>query len=333
MKYFVTGGTGFVGGALVRQLRAAGHTVNALVRDPTRAARLDRLGATLFAGDVADRPSLLPAMVGVDGVFHVAGWYKLDSNNRAEAWRVNVLGTCNVLNSMRDLGIKKGVYTSTLAVNSDTHGRMVDESYKFDGPHLTIYDHSKWVAHYEVALPLMKDGLPLTTVLPGLIYGPGDASQIHDTWVRLLTGRLKAVPKRTAYCWSHVDDVAAGHILAMEKGKPGESYIIAGPPYTLIEALEMAARLTGSKLPRLKPGPTTMRATAALAALLERFVPIPPGYRSGVVRSTAGVTYLGSNAKARKELGYNPRSLDEGLPETLAWERSQLASGQPPATS
>src|SRR5947209_2976462 len=121
MKYFVTGGTGFVGGALIRTLLASGHEVNALVRDPARGATMKAAGARLVTGDISSRPALNEGMHGVDAVFHVAGWYKLDSNDRAEAWRVNVDGTRNVLEAMRELRVERGVYTSTLAVFSDTH--------------------------------------------------------------------------------------------------------------------------------------------------------------------------------------------------------------------
>lgn len=323
MKYFVTGATGFVGGALVRKLRAAGHDVNALVRNPRTADPLAALGVTIFKGDITNRRSLSAPMEGVDGIFHVAGWYKLDANDRAEAWRVNVAGTRNVLESMGELQIPRGVYTSTLAIFSDTHGRIVDENYYFAGRHLTIYDESKWAAHYQVAGPLIKDGLPLTVVLPGLVYGPGDTSQMHETFDRLLTGRLRAIPQRTAYSFGYIDDIVDGHILAMERGSPGDSYIIAGPPYTLEEVMEKAAAIAEVKLPRLRPGPLTMKATGLLVSALDNVVPVPSGYESGVVKSTAGVTYLGSNAKARTELGYAPRSIEDGLAPTLCWESNR----------
>ena len=138
MRYFVTGATGFLGGEIVRQLRGAGHDVVALVRTPAKADALRQLGVVLAEGDVTDRASLQSPMTGADGVFHCAAWYKVGID-AAGAERINVEGTRHVLETMRDLKIAKGVYTSTVAVFSDTEGRLVDESYRHDGPFLSEY--------------------------------------------------------------------------------------------------------------------------------------------------------------------------------------------------
>ena len=142
MRYFVTGASGFVGGYLVRQLREAGHEVRCLVRSPSAAGALTRLGATLHAGDVTAKSSMREPMAGADGVFHVAAWYKVGARDQSPAAPTNIDGTRNVLELMRELEIPKGVYTSTLAVNSDTHGQLVNESYRFSGTHLTEYDRT-----------------------------------------------------------------------------------------------------------------------------------------------------------------------------------------------
>ena len=324
MRYFVTGATGFIGGHVARQLVAAGHRVGALVRAPRQAAGLAALGVDLHPGDITVRESVIPAMRGADGVFHMAAWYKVGARDAAAAWRINVEGTRNVLEVMRDLGVPKGVYTSTLAVFGDTHGRLPDESHFHPGPHLTVYDHTKWAAHYEVALPMMKAGLPLVIVQPGLVYGPGDTSAVRDTWVRYLERRLPLVPRETAYCWAHVEDAARAHVLAMERGRPGESYIVAGPRHTLIEALAMAERITGVPAPRLRAPPALLRAMARLAGALGRLVRMPAGYTAEDLAVVAGVTYLGANAKAVRELGYSPRPLEAGLRETLLDEMKRL---------
>jgi nucleoside-diphosphate-sugar epimerase len=316
MRYFVTGATGFIGAALVRQLRAQGHDVVALVRSPQRAARLEGLGATLCQGDVTDRASLERAMAGVDGVFHVAGWYKLDGDRRT-AHRVNVVGTRNVLETMRDMRVPRGVYTSTLAVHSDTRGRLVDETYRFKGTHLTEYDDTKWRAHYEVALPMIRAGLPLVLVQPGLVYGPGDQSPIHDMFVRFLAGKLPLVPTRTAYCWAHIDDIACGHRLAMERGAAGEAYHLPGPAHTLTEVFQIATRLTGLPPPRAVP-PGLLRVVAAFLASLDGVVSLPATIHPESLRAAAGVTYLGDGRKAERDLGFAPRPLEAGLRETLA---------------
>lgn len=320
MKYVVTGATGFVGGRVARQLVDEGHEVVAIVRDPAKAGDLAALGVTLQRGDVTEKESMRAAMVGADGVFHIAGWYKIGARDKTPGVKINVDGTRNVLELMRELAIPKGVYTSTIAVYSDTHGRLVDESYRYDGPHLSEYDRTKWVAHYEVAEPMIAAGLPLVIVQPGLIYGPGDTSGIHDLFVRYLQRKLPVIPKRTAYCWTHVDDIARGHLRAMAVGETGQSYNLAGPPATVIEAMELAQRITGTPAPRVRLAPGPLRAMAGVMGVVGAVVPLPEEYSGEYLRVSAGVTYLGDATKARAALGFSPRGLEEGLTETLRHE-------------
>lgn len=324
MKYFVTGATGFVGSHVVRQLVEAGHQVVAAVRNPVKAQELGKLGITLSQGDVTDKESMREPMRGTDGVFHIAGWYKIGVKDRSEGEKINVQGTRNVLELMKELGIQKGVYTSTLAVNSDTHGKEVDETYHFTGRHLSEYDRTKWAAHYEVADPMIAEGLPLTIVLPGVIYGPEDTSSVRTTFIQYLQGKLSVLPAQTSFSWAHVEDIAHGHILAMEKGKSGESYIIAGPTYSLVAALHLAENITGLPAPRTIVSPGLMKAMAATMGVLEKIVQVPDAYSAEYLRVNAGATYIGSNAKARRELGYEPRDLKEGLTQTLQHEMQIL---------
>ena len=147
-KFFVTGATGFIGAEIVKQLVGRGHKVAALVRSPEKAGILKALGVEIHPGDITDRETLKGPMAGVDGVFHVAAWYKVGVKSRL-AEQINVDGTRNVLQTMRALEIPRGVYTSTVAVFSDTKGAVPDESYRYDGPHLSEYDRTKWIAHYQ----------------------------------------------------------------------------------------------------------------------------------------------------------------------------------------
>ena len=134
------------------------------------------------------------------------------------------------------------------------------------------------------------------------------------------------VPKGTAFSWGHVEDTARGHVLAMEKGKPGESYVICGPAHTLADALALAEVITGVPAPRVQAPAGTLRALSGLMAALERVVtlPVPETYTSEGLRVVAGVTYLGNNNKARRELGFSARPLEEGLRETLLHEMRLL---------
>lgn len=325
MRYFLTGATGFIGGRLAALLRRHGHEVVALARSPEKAGGLSAIGVTLAKGDITDPASVRAAMAGSDGVFHVAGWYKIGPGAKTdEGVKINVEGTRHVLEAMRDLQIPKGVYTSTLAVFSDTRGTLPDETFRYDGPHLSEYDRTKAAAH-EVAEELIQAGLPLVIVQPGLVYGPGDTSAAHDALVQFLTRKLPLVPTGAAYCWAHVDDIAQAHLLAMEKGTPGETYIIAGPPHTLEEALTLAATLTGIPLTKRRASPKLLNTLSGIMASLEDLkLPVPDSFSSEYLRVSAGATYLGDNRKAKRALGYHPRPLEEGLKETLAWEQAQL---------
>ena len=333
MKYLVTGASGFIGGCLARQLLRAGHEVAALVRDPEAAGDLETDGVVLFPGDVRDQSSLRSPMSGVDGLFHLAAWYRIGVKDRGEACRINVEGTRNVLEAARELGVPRIVYTSTVAVSSDTGGRLVDEEFRHQGPWLTRYERTKWMAHYQVARPMAEAGLPLVILQPGVVYGPGDPSAIGTAIRQYLQGRLPATPQRTAFCWAHVEDTAAAHLLAMERGRPGESYIVAGPVHTFREVFELAERLTGIPAPRIHPGPGAMKVLAACMGLLGAFRPLPPAFAAESLRITAGTTYIGDNRKARRELGFAPRTLEEGLRETLRYEMEQLGLAGGASTS
>jgi nucleoside-diphosphate-sugar epimerase len=327
--YFLTGATGFVGGAVARDLVAAGHRVRALVRSPGAADHLARLGITLAAGDVTDRESMRAPMTGVDGVFHVAGWYKLGARDRTAAVAVNVHGTRHVLDLMRELRVPKGVYTSTLAVNSDTRGVLVDETYRFDGRHLSVYDQTKADAH-RVANEFIASGLPLVIVQPGLVYGPGDTSGVRTMLRTFLQRKFQVLPARTAFCWAHVDDIAGGHCLAMERGEPGRNYFLAGPPHTLREGIDVAAHATGVPPLRMYAPPAAVRALATVVGAIETVVPMPPAYAAESLREVAGTTFIGSNARARRELGWTPRTLVEGWGATARHELALLTPAGSP---
>ncbi|MGO8949248.1 MAG: NAD-dependent epimerase/dehydratase family protein [Ktedonobacterales bacterium] len=323
MKYFVTGATGFIGGHVTRQLVASGHQVVAVIRSPEKAKDLADLGVTLHRGDVTDKESMRAPMQGVDGVFHIAGWYKIGVKDTSPGERVNVMGTRSVLELMKELNIPKGVYTSTLAINSDTHGRIVDETYHYRGPFLSEYDRTKWVAHYEVAEPMIAEGLPLVIVMPGLVYGPGDSSMIRGVFVQYLRRKLPVIPSGSAYSWGYVDDVARAHVLAMEKGKFGDSYIVAGPSHMLTEAMALAESITGVPAPR-HVAPILLKAAAPVMGIVEQIIPVSDEYSSEYLRVSAGVTYLGTSNKAQREWDYQPRPLRQGLTQTLQHEMQLL---------
>jgi nucleoside-diphosphate-sugar epimerase len=314
MRYAITGATGFLGGVLARQLRDAGHEVVALVRDPGRASTLAEAGVELVPGDLGDAAALDSLCTGVDGLFHVAGWYKVGSRTPEEGQRTNVDGTRSVLEAARRNSVPRVVYTSTLAINSDTRGRAVDESYRFTGRHISVYDRTKAAAH-DIAVEYAADGLDVVMTMPGAIYGPGDTSQIGALIERTAQGHRALVPRDGNLCWAHVEDVARGHVLAMDKGTTGAAYMLAGPRAGLADVLRRVADLAGTKPPFTLPIPV-VRATAAVNRVVGRVVPLPDDYTGESLRASVA-TYVGDPTRAEKELGWSARGLDEGLRETV----------------
>lgn len=321
MRYFVTGATGFIGKALAKELLKHGHEVVILARTPEKAAELKALGAEVYKGDITERETMRAPMTGVDGVFHVAGWYKIGLRDTSGGQAINVEGTRNVLSMMQELAIPKGVYTSTIAIYSDTHGIEVDESFQFNGEHIAVYNRTKADAH-KVADEFIAHGLPLVIVQPGLVYGPGDEGPGHDTFQMWLKGQLPMLVSSTAFTWCHVDDIVEGHLLAMEKGRIGESYIIGGESMKLTEAMKIASEITGVKLPLMTLPGGLVRSFGAIMGIVEKAFPVPLIFTSEYLRVGAA-TYLGSSAKARRELGYQPRPVREGFIETMRWEMEQ----------
>jgi nucleoside-diphosphate-sugar epimerase len=301
----------------------------AVVRDISKADALAKLGVVLRKGDVTDIESMRAPMTGVDGVFHIAGWYKIGTSDKANGYAVNIEGTRNVLTLMQELKIPKGVYTSTLAVNSSTNRVAVDENYRFDGQHLSVYDETKAKAH-EVAKEFIAKGLPLVIVQPGLIYGPSDQGPSRDAIVQMLQRKMPLLPLQTAFAYGHVDDIADAHIAAMQRGRVGESYYVCGPNHTVIESAKIVEKVSGVPAQKLTASPSLMKAMSSFMGLIEKVFPVPPHYTSEFLRVNAGSTYIGKNDKARRELGFNPRPLEEGLRETVLYEMKLL--GMSPKT-
>ena len=323
-RYLVTGATGFLGGELVKQLIGRGHQVIALVRTPEKAALLKTLGATIHVADITDRESLRQPMIGVDGVFHTAAWYRIGvKHSREIAERVNVEGTRNVFEIAKQLQIPRVVYTSTVGVFGDTRGQMVDESYYTRGPFLTEYDRSKWIAHYEVAVPMIGEGLPLVIVMPGLIYGPGDTSGVHRALVDLLRNRLFITPKGATFAWGYVEDVARGVRQAMDTGSLGESYLLTGPIHTFQDAFASCGshRRTSQTAP---PPATDIAEGGRGGGIAGGALGFQFAYPAETLRLMAGTTWIGSSAKAQQALGFTARPLEEGLRHTVEHELRQL---------
>jgi nucleoside-diphosphate-sugar epimerase len=319
MKAFVTGSTGFVGGHLVRELLAHGYEVTALVRTMDRARRLPP-GLQLASGDVTRPDSLRFGMRGAEVVFHVAAWYVVGvgASERERMRRINVEGTRQVLELAAELGVPKIIYTSTVGVFGNTRGQLVDETYRANGLAFeSEYERTKYLAHYEVAVPLQQRGAPVVVVCPGVVYGPGDTSWTGSL-VRLYARRRLPVMigPDNAVTWAYVDDIAAGHRLAAEKGRPGETYIIAGPALTYREFFRACERATGL------PAPFVWLPTALARVTARALRGLSPGLAE-LMQNAAGISYLARADKAKRELGWNPRPVEAGIRETVEWLRAK----------
>lgn len=318
MRAFVTGGSGFIGRSLIRQLIEQGHTVRALGRSESSLNAVRLLGAEPVAGDITDKESMRAGMTGCDVVFHVAAWYDIGAHDWLTAERLNVAGTRHVLTLAWELGVPRIVYTSTVGVLGDTRGALVDETYYAEGPFQNIYEHTKWLAHYKVAIPLIEQGAPIIIVMPGGVYGPGDHSIIADLMRLFYQGMPALAGPETTLTFAHVDDIAAGHILAAEKGRPGESYILAGPAVPFDELFDLWGNLLGRRPPAVQLPARWLHPLAPAAAFVERWASLPRLFSSESIR-TLGATYMARSDKARAGLGWTPRPLPEGMQETLEW--------------
>lgn len=318
MKAFVTGGSGFIGSHVVRKLLQREYDVVALARSQESADALEAVGARVARGDINDRESMRDAMQGADVVFHIAGWYKLGAGDWLKAEAINVGGTRTVLRLAQELEIPKILYTSTVAVFGDTQGRLVDENYHYDGPFLSEYDRTKWLAHHKVAEPLIEEGAPIIIAMPGGVYGPGDHSLVGTLMKQFYQGLPVLAGPEITVTYAHVEDIAEGIILAAEKGRIGESYILAGPAVPLGEMVDFWSYLTGKPAPALRIPARYLKPMAPLVGALESLLPLP-AFLSREAIAISDVSYAARADKARTELGWQPRPLQAGMLETFEW--------------
>jgi dihydroflavonol-4-reductase len=314
VRAFVTGGTGFIGGRMVDRLLDDGWEVSALVRSPERAARIRERGATLVQGDITDPESFVSAMKGADAVLHLAAYYALGVNDREQMMRSNVAGTESILRAAGDAGVPRILYCSSVAaLGSGPEGSIGDETRAHHGDFSSIYEESKFRAH-ESVLRLVADGLPVVSVMPGAVYGPGDVSFV-SVLLRLYAKRRLVVCsfRDSSASWVHVDDVVDGIARAIGKAPAGETYLLCGDNETIGGLLERIAPLTGIKPPRVWMPDWLARASLPLSPLISRLLGQAPGAVREGSRTLSGSLAF-SSAKAERDLGYRYRSVEEGLP-------------------
>jgi nucleoside-diphosphate-sugar epimerase len=226
----------------------------------------------------------------------------------------NVRGTERVLGAALAAGVMKAVYVSTVAVFGDTHRQVADEAWERpQGQGFTsVYEQTKVEAHQR-AKQIGAQGLPLVTVQPGVVYGPGDQSEVGGLFARLLKGQLPLAPfPELGVTPVHRDDAAAGIVLALDKGVAGESYVLAGEPTTMGDVLRELARVAGKRAPRGALPPVLVKAMVPVGRFVGPLLGFPPNLRE-LLASSHDVTFWASSEKAQHELGWTFRPLAEGL--------------------
>lgn len=325
MKALVSGATGFVGSAVAHALLGAGHTVRALVRPASDRRNLEGLAVDVAVGDLADMESLRAACTGCDALFHVAADYRLWTRDPQAMMASNVDGTRNILRAAMDARVSRIVYTSSVAtLGGRPDGQPADERTSATledmiGP----YKRSKFLAEEAVRAMVVAEGAPVVIVNPSAPIGPRDIKPTPTgrMIVEAAAGRMPAYVD-TGLNVVHVDDVAAGHLAAFERGRIGERYILGGENLTLRQILVAIARLTGRRAPLFRVPHGLVLPVALLAETWTRWTGGDEPFATvDGVRMARKAMFFRCD-KAVGELGYAPRPAVEALSDAIRWFRA-----------
>jgi dihydroflavonol-4-reductase len=319
----VTGASGFVGSAVARRLLQAGHQVRALVRPTSPRTNLADLQLEIVEGDLRDSDSLARAMTGIRFLFHVAADYRLWARDPQDIVRTNVEGTRTIMNAALRAGVERIVYTSSVAtLKARPDGEPSDETFPLEA-RLAVgaYKYSKVVAERVVETMVGEQKLPAIIVNPSTPIGPGDArpTPTGRIIIEAAAGRIPGYVD-TGLNLVHVDDVAAGHLVALEKGRIGQRYILGGQDVPLGDMLRDIARLVGRSPPRFRLPRLAIFPIAYGAEAIARFSGREPFVTTTGLRLAKDRMFFTSN-KAERELGYWARPYGEALAEAIAWFR------------
>jgi dihydroflavonol-4-reductase len=320
MTTLVTGASGFLGSHVARLLAERGEHVRVLLRATSQTRLLEGLAVERASGDLRDATSLAKALGGVQVVYHVAADYRLWARDPREIYESNVQGTRNLLEAARRANVEKFVYTSTvgtIAVPRD--GALPDEdSITFIQEMIGAYKRSKWLAEQE-ARQAAAAGLPVTIVNPTTPVGPGDAKPTPTgrIIVDFLNGRMPAYVD-TGLNFVPVEDAAAGHLLAAERGRIGERYILGGANLTLKQALEILSQVSGRRAPRVRVPHLLALAAGYADAALSRLIGREPQIPLDGVRMARHNMFV-STEKARAELGFVAEPIAAAFARAVRW--------------
>jgi dihydroflavonol-4-reductase len=321
MKTLITGANGFIGSAVMRQLLEKGHDVRVVVRPGSDRRNLEGIPVEVVEGNLQDKLSLKQAVNGCNAVFHIAADYRLWIPDPDNMYQTNVAGTRDLMLASAEAGVEKIVYTSSVAVlglNKD--GSPADEETPMVADDIIgHYKRSKYLAEKEVSKLINENGLPAVIVNPSTPLGPRDIkpTPTGKIIVDTLNDRMPAYVD-TGLNIAHVDDVAHGHLLAFEKGKIGERYILGGENLSLQTILGIICELTGKKPPSIK---LPHNLILPIAWCMERWANISkkePRATVDEVRMSKNLMYFSSD-KAVKELGYQIRPAKEAIKDAIEW--------------
>ena len=321
MKCFVTGATGFLGTHVARQLLAKGAELRLLVRKTSRTENINDLAAERFVGDLRDPESLKQGMAGCEFVFHVAADYRLWARNGRELYESNVEGTRNILRAARDAGVRRVVYTSSVAtMGFGNNGRITDERTPVSLEDMIgDYKRSKFMAE-RLAIEAGQAGQNVVIVNPTTPIGERDIkpTPTGKIVVDFLRRKFPAYVD-TGLNLVDVVDCAEGHLLAMEKAIPGERYILGSENLTLKQILDKLAAITGLPSPKVKLPYAMAYATGAVDTLVTgKIMKREPRVTLDSVRMGRKKMFV-TSAKAQRDLGWNPRPVDDALRRAVEW--------------
>jgi len=326
MKALVTGGTGFVGGAVVRELLRRGHEVKVLARATRKTGPLEKLGVSIACGDILDGTSITRALAGCDTLFHAAAIYEFWVQDHAMLMQTEVDGSRNAMEAALAAGVGRVVYTSSSLVVGEAKGKVGNEKTLHRGYFLSPYEEAKYQA--EQVVKKYRDQLKIVILRPAAVIGAGDLKPTGQTIVNLLNGRIPGV-FRGDVSFVDVGDVAAAHVVAAELGRWGEDYIVAAETLPLVEVLRLTCRLAGVRPPMPVP-----RFVARLFATMEDWKakrtgkpPILPIRMFDLV--VHGFRVDGS--KAARELGLQYTPIEESLRQAVRWYWEQGLLKRKPA--
>lgn len=320
-EILITGGSGFVGRAVLDLLVAEGRTVRALTRSDESAAALSAAGAEPVRGDLADPDSLERAMAGCGLVFHVAGLNGFCLPDPGALTQVNVEGTRATVRAAGVAGVRRIVYTSSAATIGEAHGAVATEHTPHRGDFLSHYERSKFEAERVAFLTAAEAGVELVSVNPSSVQGPGRTRGTAKILIDALNGRLHMIVD-SRMSLVDVADCARGHLLAAERGVAGERYLLSGMILTVGEALELLAQISGRRgNPRRLPGPLALAMAGGVEVVARARGRRPSVCREMVRTILHGHAYDGS--RATRELGLDYTPIEESLRRTVEWYVSE----------